>query len=329
MLRRVTAVTMTLRPLTIDVYPASAVVACDGVTKGEALSFADELVMDDVFQIDSDAKLSPLDLMSDAGGLQRANATENTVHLDCCLTLMAPDGAAQDALVLVEVEDHSVAQIFLLPLGELQPLVSYRLVGVERHTATRRFAQAASGSFARGTHITMADGQMRQIETLQAGDMVLTRDAGKQPIRCVMQATLRATGNFAPVVILKDALHNENDLILRPDHRLFIYQREDHLGAGRAEVLIKARQLVDHITVIRRRGGFIDYFQLIFDEHHIIYAEGIAAESHLVDPRTRHALPDGVLSPDHAHRPHLDYEVKDNLIATTQAAALLRKASAR
>lgn len=320
---------MTLRPLTIDVYPAAQVVASDGVTKGEPLSFADELVMDDVFEIGAGATLAPLDLMSGNEGLQRANTTANTVHLDCCLTLMAPDGAPQEALVLVEVEDDTVADIFLLPLGELRPSVSYRLVGIERHTATRRFAEASSGSFARGTHITMVDGQMRPIETLQAGDMVLTRDAGKQPIRCILQATLRATGSFAPVVITKGALHNENDLVLRPDHRLFVYQREDHLGAGRSEVLIKARHLVDHSTVVRRRGGFVDYFQLIFDDHHIIYAEGIAAESHLIDPRTRHALPEGMSSPDHAHRPHLDYEVKDNLIAATQAARLLRKASTR
>ncbi len=320
---------MTARPLTIDVYPAALVIASDGVMKGEPLSFADELVMDDVFQITAGAQMTALDLMSGATGLHRTHAGENIVHLDCCLTLMAPDGSTHEALILVEVEDDIVAEIFLLPLGELRPGIDYRLVGVARHTATRRFAEAASGSFARGTNISMADGKMRAIETLQAGDMVLTRDAGKQPIRFITQATLRATGSFAPVVITKGALHNDNDLVVRPDHRLFIYQREDQLGAGRSEVLIKARHLIDHSTVVRRRGGFIDYFQLIFDDHHIIYAEGIAAESHLIDPRTRHALPKGVSSPDHAHRPHLDYEVKDTLIRADQTATLLRKASAR
>ncbi len=318
---------MERRTLTLDVYAASDVVTCDGVMKGEPLSFADELVLDDAFQINPDAPLHEIALHYDEDGLRRANPDGSGVHLDCCLTLMAPDGGTHEALVLVEVEDDAVADIFLLPLGELLPRVNYRLVGVARHTATRRFAEAASGSFARGTRITMGDGQMRPIETLDVGDLVLTRDAGKQPIRCIGQATLRATGGFAPVVITKGALRNENDLIVRPDHRLFIYQREDQLGAGRAEVLIKARHLVDNSTVLRRRGGFIDYFQLIFDDHHIIYAEGIAAESHLIDPRTRHALPDGMRAPDHAHPAHLDYEVKDNLIPFGKAAALLRKAS--
>lgn len=318
---------MQQRPLTIDVYSATNIIASEGVMKGEPLSFADELVMDDVFQISASATLAPLALVVDADGLHRDDASVNRVHLDCCLTLMAPDGSTHEALVLVEVENDAVAEIFLLPLGELLALVDYRLVGVARHTATRRFAEAASGSFARSTHIAMANGQMRRIETLSPGDMILTRDAGKQPIQHVGQATLRATGTFAPVVITKGTLHNENDLVLRPDHRVFIYQREDELGAGRPEVLIKARHLVDHKSVYRRRGGFIDYFQLIFDEHHIIFAEGIAAESHLIDPRTRHALPEGVTSPDHAHRLHLDYEVKTNLIPASKAAALLRKAS--
>jgi len=318
---------MTQRPITIDVFRASQVIACDGVTKGEALSFADELVLDDVFQVVDGAALTVLDLVADASGLHRADVSGNILHMDSCLTLTAPDGATHEALILVEVEDDNAADVFLLPLGELLPGTNYRLVGVERHTATRRFAEAASGSFARGTRITMADGQMRPIEALAAGDVVLTRDAGKQPIRHIAQATLRATGSFAPVVIMKGALHNERDLVVRPDHRLFIYQREDHFGAGRSEVLIKARHLVDHSTVLRRRGGFVDYFQLIFDEHHIIYAEGIAAESHQICSRTRHALPMGISSPVHADRPHLDYEVKTSLIPTGQAASLLRKAS--
>jgi len=319
---------MQTHPISIEVYAASDVIASDGVTKGEALSFADELVLDDVFRVAAGAETRTLDLLSGANGLSLAKGAQNPVHLDSCLTLIAPDGGTYEALILVEVEDNAVADIYLLALGELLPQVDYRLVGVERHTATKRFAEAASGSFARGTRITMHDGKMRPIEALSPGDMVLTRDAGQQPVRWLRQSTLRATGSFAPVVITEGALHNEADLVLRPDHRLFIYQREDFLGAGRAEVLIKARHLVDGKTVIRRRGGFIDYFQIIFDEHYIIYAEGIAAESHLVDTRTRAALPEGLGAQDHSHRPHLDYEVKDNLIPFDKAAALLRKASA-
>lgn len=314
---------------TIEAYSAADMIASDGVTKGDHLSFADELVMDDVFVLAKTAQLTSITLHSTNDALFRDGSDGKPVHIDSCLTFMAPDGGTYEVLILVELEDDTVIDILALPLSELDFDIEYRLVGIERHTATRRFAQAASGSFARGTRIAMHDGLMRKIETLAPGDMILTRDAGKQPIKWIGQSTLRATGSFAPVVISKGTLHNENDLVVRPDHRLFIYQREDHLGAGRAEVLIKARHLVDHRTVTRRRGGFIDYFQLVLEDHQIVYAEGIAAESHLIDPRTRHALPDSMKTQDHAHRIHLDYEVKDSLIPADMAASLLRNASAR
>ncbi len=316
-------------PVIVDVYAAHDVTASEGVTKGEPLSFADELVLDDVFRIAPGAATTQVPLITTPQGLHRADASQNPVHLDCCLTLIAPDGSTHEALILVEVEEASVAALFLLPLGELLPQIDYRLVGVERHTATKRFAEAASGSFAKGTRITMHDGTMTPVEALTPGDLVLTRDAGKQPLRWLRRSTLRATGSFAPVVISAGALHNEADLVLRPDHRLFVYQRQDRLGVGRAEVLIKARHLVDGQGITRRRGGFVDYFQLIFVQHHIIYAEGIAAESHLIDSRTRAALPEGLGAQDHQGSRHVGYEVKDNLIPFQQAAALLRKASSR
>lgn len=314
--------------LTIEVYDATDFLAVAGVTIGEPLSFADELVMDDVYQLADAAELQGLRLLSEGQDLRRAATPSNRVHLDACLTLMGRDGGTHDILVLVEVQKDVVAAIYIMPLGDLCPLQDYRLVGVARHTATRRFAEAASGSFARGTRITMGDGAMRPIETLSPGDLVLTRDAGQQPIRWLGLATLRAIGSFAPVVISKGVMRNENDLVLRPDHRLFVYQRADRLGVGRSEVLVKARHLVDGDKVVRRRGGFVDYFQLVLDEHFIIYAEGIAAESHLVDPRTRFVLPEEAAALDHRPDLHRHYEVKDHLLPHGRVADLLRRSSA-
>jgi hypothetical protein len=319
---------MTGSALTIDVFHGDDFIAIDGVLVGDPLGFADELVMDDIYALTAQATPQQLHLLARDDGFCLRDMPQHPVHLDCCLTLMAPDGTTHEALVLVEEDAGMVAAIHLLALGELEPQIPYRLVGITRQTATRRFAEAASGSFARGTHIAMASGAMKPIETLAAGDLIMTRDAGKQPVRHIIQTTLRATGSFAPVVISKGTLHNDNDLVLRPDHRIFVYQRIDALGAGRAEVLIKARQLVDGHSVIRRSGGFVDYFQLIMDDHHIIYAEGIAAESHLVDGRTKAALPSDARTTNHSHKPHMDYEVQDSLIDPRTAASLLRRASA-
>ena len=140
---------------------------------------------------------------------------------------------------------------------------------------------------------------------------------------------MRAIGDFAPVVISKGTLNNENDLTLSPDHRLFIYQRSDTMGAGRAQVLVKARHLVDGIQVTQTQGGFVDYFQILFDEHHIIYAEGIAAESFLMDNRTMAALPAdlGSKMPKHEPSQHGKMELTDIPI-TESLAARLKAASA-
>ena len=325
---------------TLPVYPSEAFVVSLGVCEGEELSFADELVMDDVYglvdgaarvrlsvTLGTDPRLFAVAVGSEAGKPGHALA------LDSCLTLMAPDGKTYEALVLVEVADGHAEQVYLLPLASLAPKTDYRLVGVDRQTATARFSEVACVSFSRGTHITMASGAQTPIEDLRVGDKVLTRDSGPQEIRWIGQNTVRAVGAFAPVVIAKGTLHNENDLVVSPDHRIFVYQREDHLGAGRAEVLVKVRHLINGTSVSQQDGGFIEYFQLLFEDHQIIYAEGIAAESMLVDPRTRGALPEDISErlspavPGHRHRHHLDYEVQESLLNRGDAVELLRRAS--
>lgn len=324
----------------ILVYPAPQVISTDGVAEGDPISFADELVMDDYYGLVHGARRDRLALVVGTEARQfriagdtGAGAPGNLVHLDCCLTFMAPDGTTFEALILVEVEDDAAAEIYLLPLAPMAEGAEYRLVGVDRQTATRRFAEVACVSFTRGTHITMASGEQRRIEDLTPGDKVLTRDDGPRAVRWVGQTTFRAVGAFAPVVIRKGVLHNENDLVLSPDHRIFVWQRQDRLGAGRSEVLVKVRHLINGDTVYQQDGGFVDYFQLLFDDHQIIYAEGIAAESLFIDSRTRGALPQEVTSrltegtPGHGRRSHLDYEVTETLLSNPGAVDLLRRAS--
>ena len=47
--------------------------------------------------------------------------------------------------------------------------------------------------------------------------------------------------------------------------------------------MVRAKHLVNGKDVNRLNDGFVEYYQLLFDEHQIIYAEGIAAESLLFD----------------------------------------------
>lgn len=318
---------------TIAVYTSDAFVVTDGVAVGEGMSFMDEVMLDDVYQLTDGINRHALTYEKTNGTAFRvAPDTEvgtpgNLLYLDCAITLMAPDGATYEALVLVEVEGDEAAEIYLMPLATLRPEYDYRLVGANREAAAAKFGDVACVRFARGTHITLASGAQVLIEDLNIGDRVLTRDAGPQEIRWIGETTLRAVGDYAPVVITAGALFNTRDLVLSPDHRLFIYQREDRLGAGRSEVLVKVRHLINGGSVYQQDGGFVDYFQILFDDHQIIYAEGIAAETLLVDARTRAALPDGVSTANHLDTPHQAFEVTESLASQPDVVTLLKRAS--
>jgi hypothetical protein len=326
----------------ISVYRSSAFRVTEGANLGDALASMDELILDDAYQLDETAPRERLavETLGD-GGFRVASGTETghpgaLLHLDCALTLMSPDGGCAEALVLVEVDElWLIVEVYLLPLAPLDPRTAYRLVGIDHAAARNRFAQIACVSFTRGTRITMATGAQVPIEDLQIGDRVLTRDDGPQQVRWIGQNTVRANGDFAPIVIRAGTLNNQGDLVVSPNHRLFVYQRRDEFNAGRPELLVRARHLINGDSVVVREGGFVDYFQLLFDRHHIIYAEGIAAESMLIDPRTRPALPSelldkiGALLPGHDASGLQGLDVQKALLDRPDAIDLLRRASLR
>lgn len=322
---------------TISVFVSEDFIVTDGVAEGEPITFMDDLVFDDVYHLSRRARRQALTYQKGEGGAFEIAADSalgvagNRLYLDCVITLMAPDGTTYEALILVEVEGEEAAETYLMPLATLRTEYDYRLVGSDRETAPAKFGDVACVRFARGTHITMASGEQIKIEDLSVGDRVLTRDAGPQEVRWIGSSTVRAVGVYAPVVIREGALFNTRDLVLSPDHRLFIYQRKDRLGAGRSEVLVKVRHLLNGDTVYQQDGGFIEYFQILFDAHQIIYAEGIAAETLLVDSRTRAALPGELtredILPDHAEAPHQNFEVAESLADRPDVVTLLKRAS--
>lgn len=105
---------------------------------------------------------------------------------------------------------------------------------------------------------------------------------------------MRAMGALAPIRITQGTMSVANDLVLMPNHRLFIWQRSDEIGAGRSEVMIKASNLVNGDTVLQEEGGFFDTYNILFDRHQIIYAEGVAVESLMVTGQTRAILPEAL-----------------------------------
>lgn len=314
------------------VYPAEAVSVETGALVGDPIGDLSEVVAGDIFVLDKYARSRELILARNEATVVVAD--DSSVGLPGQLVtplarhqIMGERGGTVEILVL-DLEGQRLA----LALGPLSSSDEYTLISSA--AIEGELANAAQVSFTRGTQITMANGLQKPVEDLRQGDLVLTRDHGPQPVRWSGTQTVRAEGSNAPVVIAREALNNADELTLSPDHRLLIYQTQDRLGTGRAELLVRARNLVDDKTIWRAPAGHVDYFHLLFDAHEIIYAAGIPAESLLVSPDVLAGLGEDLAEEvrdrigDRPHTPHFGVEPSAADLDGITAADLLGRAPA-
>ncbi len=139
--------------------------------------------------------------------------------------------------------------------------------------------------FVAGTMILTPDGN-RAVETLEPGDMVMTRDEGAQPLRWIGRRRIAAAGDFAPIVIEANTFGTHQRLALSPLHRVLIRDSLAELLFGEDEVLVAARDLVNDHSVRRVEGGEVEYVHILFDRHQVVYSEGLQTESFLPGPQT-------------------------------------------
>lgn len=132
--------------------------------------------------------------------------------------------------------------------------------------------------FAAGTHIATPHGACR-VEQLRPGDAVLTADNGVQRIRWAGRRTVPAQGSLAPVHIGRGVLGNTRDLIVSPQHRLLLSDWRAELMFGAREVLAPAIHMVDGAGIRQVPGGEVTYIHLMFDQHELLFSEGIVTES--------------------------------------------------
>ncbi len=279
-------------------YPSHALRVISGANTGDGMGLADDALPGDVYRLApqqgsrrlaiSDAGVDGQPCVADGSEVGQPG---DALTISACHMLMGPSGEVVEVLIL-SLAGSDGQRLHVLPLSEVRADTEYELVGTETSSAPERFADVASVSFLAGTHLTMADGAQCPVEHLSVGDVILTRDHGPQPVRWIGFQTRRAVGASAPVRIREGTLNTSRDLRLSPQHRLFIWQRTDALGTGRAEVMVKAELLVNGDTVVRDEGGHVDSYQIVFDGHEIIYAEGIAVESLLVTGQNRALLPE-------------------------------------
>jgi Ca2+-binding RTX toxin-like protein len=147
--------------------------------------------------------------------------------------------------------------------------------------------------FTKGTLIETQNGPT-PIEQLRAGDMVLTMDDGFQPVRWigstnVDETTLTRQPRLKPIRICAGALGAgmpADDLLVSPQHRVFIRSKVADRIFGHSEVLVPANKLVScdgidaAIDVVD-----VSYWHLLFDKHQIIWSNGAPTESLFTGPQ--------------------------------------------
>ncbi len=262
------------------VYPVQSFPVTVGAGLGEGLGDPDDACPGDILELKRGAVSAELVVQKTTLGASCVSSQSmigvpgEAVHMVAHYTLLNNRGQRVAVLLLSTGQND-----FVLPLDSLSSGGQYTLLEAKPLNSEEILHTKASVSFTPGTHITMEDGTQLPVERLNPGDRVLTRDHGPQPLRWIGRQRANAEGARALVFVTKGALNNAADLLLSPDHRLFIYQREDVIDAGQAELLIRARYLVNNDTIYLREQSTVDYIHLLFDRHEIIYIEGIPAES--------------------------------------------------
>ena len=144
--------------------------------------------------------------------------------------------------------------------------------------------------FTPGTMILTLSGPV-PIENLVAGDRVVTRDHGAQPIRWIGSTTVKgeyasANKRLRPITIRKDALgHNQpdRDMQVSRQHRILLRDWRSEVLFGKSEgVLVPAFALCNDSSIVESNPTTdVTYIHMVFDRHEVVYADGIEAESFL------------------------------------------------
>jgi hypothetical protein len=138
-------------------------------------------------------------------------------------------------------------------------------------------ATGYAACYAAGTLIATPEGEIA-VETLQAGDLVLTASGAARPVTWLGHRRIRFVARSDvpqphPIRIRAEAFapgQPRRDLVLSPHHAVFV-----------DGVLIPIRGLVNGATILRETVESIAYWHVELPTHDILLAEGLPAESYL------------------------------------------------
>lgn len=198
------------------------------------------------------------------------------------------DGHRTWVLTLVTVPDTGA--LLLMALAEMPPAgqdLWVTQVAIDRGRVGASKAGRGVICFTPDTRIGTPQGP-RLIQSLRAGDLVQTRDAGAQPIlwtghRRMSGARLHAMPHLRPIRIKAQALGADQpqpDLIVSPQHRILMQGAAARALFNTPEVLVRAEDLVnDHSILVDRTLREVTYVHVLLEAHHVIWANGLPTES--------------------------------------------------
>lgn len=140
--------------------------------------------------------------------------------------------------------------------------------------------------FTPGTLIATPKGEV-PVESLKAGDRVITRDNGIQEIRWTGQKALgwrdlAANPHLKPVLIRQGSLGNglpERDMMVSPNHRMLVANDRTALYFDEHEVLVSAKHLVAANGIQSIDSIGTTYIHFMFDRHEVVLSNGAWTES--------------------------------------------------
>lgn len=182
---------------------------------------------------------------------------------------------------------------FFIFSGPIDPTVTYNVTEIEFSPgngpdSSFQYSEFQNGSFASDGAVCFAAGTLidtgtgrRPVQTLRRGDKVQTVDAGLRRIlwcghKFISPAAMARAEHLRPVIIASGAFGNADRLIVSQQHRIAVN-----------DTFIRAKHL-PHLPGVSARiaRGIrqISYHHILLEDHHLLMANGVLAESLYLGP---------------------------------------------
>ncbi|THH38344.1 Hint domain-containing protein [Aliishimia ponticola] len=226
------------------------------------------------------------------------------------LDVLANDSSSAGTLSVTHINGTPVSagDTVVLPTGQeitLNPDGTFQILGDDdaetvyfTYTAEDTSGNAASGlveivqvpCFTAGCRVDTPDGPML-VEDIRPGQIVLTRDNGPMPVRWAGTSRVKAEGKHRPVRIAAGSFGAQRDITVSPNHRILVCDIWAELLFGAPEVLVKAKDLVNHRTVCWADDlAEVTYVHLLLDSHQTLFSDGLISESYQPGQQTLDAF---------------------------------------